>query len=64
MGGRLLSSLLFVALAVVVFWAIGRVLGFQMSLASSLAISVVLTLVLNLVVGAFGRMRPRRRIRH
>ena len=61
--GRILSSVVFVAVAVVIFWAIGELLGFEMSLMSSLAISIVLTLVLNLGLAAFGRRRHHR-IRH
>ena len=61
--GRILSSVVFVAAAVVVLWAIGELLGFEMSLLSSLAISIVLTLVLNLGLAAFSGRR-RNRIRH
>lgn len=57
--GRILSSIVFVAAAVIVLWAIGRMVGFEMSLMSSLAISIVLTLVLNLGLSAFGRRRNR-----
>lgn len=65
MGRSIIRSVGIVAVAVVVIWLLGRLVGFHMSLWSSLAISVVLTLVLNLALGAFSRgRRPKRRRRH
>jgi hypothetical protein len=59
-GTGLLVSLAVVAGILLVFWAIGRAAGYEVSLGSSLLISVVLTVVLNLVLGAFSRRGSRR----
>ena len=57
MGRSIIRSVGIVAVAVVVIWLLGRLVGFHMSLWSSLAISVVLTLVLNLALGALSKSR-------
>lgn len=53
--GGLLSSVVLVALFVVLLWIAGKMIGFQVSLVFSLVASVVLTLVLNLGLRVFRR---------
>lgn len=63
---RIITSLLIVAVAMVVIWALGQAAGFRFDLGWSLAWSLGLTLVINLFIGIFtsGRRRDQRRIRH
>ena len=53
----MMTSLLSVAVMVLVVWFVAQAAGYRMSLLSSLALSVGLTLVLNLAMRGFRRRR-------
>lgn len=53
----MMSSLAILVVFIVVIWAIGRLVGFEISLWGTLIGSIVLTVILNLVMGAFRKGR-------
>ena len=51
----ILSSILFVSLAVLAIWFVGELIGFEIALWSTLLISIGLTILFNFLFGMFRR---------